>query len=116
MRILQLLSIGLATMVTVATLYIWYDRWKDTNTEIREAFASPSMTAAEMLTSEKKTVPSDSEAVEAHRLLLQYISGNLPKGLQFVKDFGTRFYGDNLPLRQGLDTRNLLDNYRSPIQ
>ena len=38
MRVEQLISIGLATMVTVATVYFWYDRWKGTNSVVQEAF------------------------------------------------------------------------------
>jgi hypothetical protein len=117
MRIEQLLSIGLATMVTVATIYFWYDRWRGTTKEVKEAFAdSPNDMALATLVSGPSTVPSDDEAVNAHMVLLRYISGNLPNGIKFIKDFGKRFYGDDLPLRQNLETRNLVDNYRSPLQ
>lgn len=119
MRAEQLISIGLATMVTVATLYFWYDRWKGTNPVIHEAFADmdkAKLDALDTILNTKPVVPTDDDAVKAHMTLLRYISGNLPNGIKFVMDFGQRFYGDNLPLRPNLETRNLMDNYRSPLQ
>ena len=38
MHIQHLISIGLVTMVTVATIYFWIDRLKGTNPAIQEAF------------------------------------------------------------------------------
>jgi len=119
MRVEQLISIGLATMVTVATVYFWYDRWKSTDTTIQEAFVDMNKAksdALDTIINSKPNVPTDDEAIKAHMTLLRYISGNLPKGIKFVMDFGQRFYGDNLPLRPNLETRNLMDNYRSPLQ
>lgn len=119
MRLEQLISIGLATMVTVATVYFWYDRWKGTNTTIQEAFVDMDKAksdALDTIINTKPNVPTDDEAIKAHMTLLRYISGNLPNGIKFVMDFGQRFYGDNLPLRPNLETRNLMDNYRSPLQ
>jgi len=116
MRVEQLISIGLATMVTVATLYFWYDRWKGTSMEGFADMNKARIDAADLLFNTKPVIPTDDEAIEAHKTILRYIGGNLPNGIKIIKDFGTRFYGDNLPLRQNVETRNLMDNYRSPLQ
>jgi hypothetical protein len=116
MRVERLISIGLATMVTVATLYFWYDRWKGTNAEAFIDMNQARAEAADLIFNTKPIIPTDIEAVEAHKTLLRYVGGNLPNGIRIIKDLGQRFYGDNLPLRKNLETRNLMDNYRSPLQ
>ena len=120
MHIQHLISIGLATMVTVATIYFWIDRFKGTNPAIQEAFVdmdSAKLQALDkILQMDDEVIPTDNQAVDAHMTLLRYISGNLPKGIRFIEDFGKRFYGDNLKLRDNLDARNLMKNYRSPLQ
>ena len=121
MRTQDLVSIGLFTMATVITLYAWSDRIASRNAAINEAFQSNVTMNPETQTGindllASTSTPTDDEAVAAHKTLLRYIQANWKKGILFVMDFGKRFYGNNLSLRDDLDSRHLMDNYRSPLQ
>ena len=119
MKTEQLIAIGLFTIVAVLTWYGWMDRISHRNPIINEAFDNegPGITQAdiERLKAANEPVPSDKDAVKAHETLLYYIRNDFGKGIKFVMDFGDRFYGKPLPLKKDLDTRTLLDNYRSPL-
>jgi hypothetical protein len=103
--------------VSALTLFFWIDRWRGVESPVSEAFAD-TITQGELnrLAANLSSMPTDDDAIQAHQTLLRYISNDFNKGIKFVLDFGQRFYGDNLPLRQDLDTRTLMDNYRSPLQ
>ena len=117
MKITELVSISLFTMALVITVYAWSDRITGRNAAITEAFATEmNPETASMLNDLTATTPTDTDAVNAHKVLLRYIQADWKKGIMFVMDFGKRFYGDDLPLRDNLDPRNLMDNYRSPLQ
>jgi hypothetical protein len=112
-----LVGIAGLVFVSVITVYFWIDRWFGVRSPVSEAFENE-LTQGELnrLATQFATAPTDEDAVKAHQLLLRYISNDFNKGVKFVIDFGERFYGDNLPLRSDLDTRKLMDNYRSPLQ
>ncbi len=116
----QLLSIAIFTFLSVLTIYAWIDRFRGTNAAINEAFENEKDVLNDetinKLVKANEPVPTDQEAVTAHQTLLRYIRNDFTKGIKFVMDFGQRFYGDNLPLRQDLDVRTLMDNYSSPLQ
>lgn len=115
----QLISIALFTVALVLTIYGWMDRLKSTNPTINEAFENQVMlddSTIAKLQAANEPVPTDKDAVTAHQTLLRYIRNDFSKGIRFAEDFGKRFYGDNLTFRKDLDTRTLMDNYRSPLQ
>ena len=115
----KLISIALFTMVTVITVYAWSDRLRGTNAAIHEAFENPDILNDETmnkLIKANEPIPTDQDAIAAHQTLLRYIRNDFNKGIKFVMDIGTRFYGDNLTLRDDLDVRRLMDNYSSPLQ
>lgn len=117
MKITDLVSISLFTMALVITIYAWSDRITGRNAAITEAFDTQmNAETASALADLTATKPTDLDAVNAHKVLLRYIQADWAKGILFVMDFGKRFYGDNLSLRDGLDSRHLMDNYRSPLQ
>ncbi len=115
----KLISIALFTIVAVLTVYAWSDRLRGTNAAIQEAFENPDVlndATINKLIKANEPMPTDQDAVAAHQTLLRYIRNDFSKGIKFVMDFGTRFYGDNLPLRDDLDVRRLMDNYSNPLQ
>ena len=113
----QLLSIALCTVATVLPVYLWIDRWTGANKKVNEAFTNlnddPTIQA---IIQANEPIPTDADAIKAHQTLLRYIRNDYGKGVRFVLDFGKRFFGDNVLVRQDLDVRRLLDNYVSPLQ
>ena len=121
MKTAHLMSIAVFTIATVLTLYAWMERLRGTNSKLNEAFANPvAITATDLQRLQKATAsastPTDAEAIQAHQTLLRYIRDDFTKGIKFVMDFGTRFFGEGLPIRDDLDVRRLMDNYSSPLQ
>lgn len=119
MKAIQLISIGLFTVATVFTLYVLIDRVKKGNPAVNEAFEGGAMlddATIAKLQKANEPVPTDAEAVTAHQTLLRYMRNDFSKGIRFAQDLGQKFFGDNIPFRQDLDTRKLMDNYRSPLQ
>lgn len=117
MQLSQLLSIGLFTALTVLTVYGIVDRMRGTNKALKEGFdLQVNQSDVDRLTSISEPVPTDLDAVKAHQTLLRYIRNDFSKGIKFVMDFGKRFFGDNMALRQNLDVRTLMDNYSNPLQ
>jgi hypothetical protein len=118
MKAIQLISIGLFTVATVFTLYVMIDRLKKGNPVVNEAFEGAMLDDATIAKLQKtnEPVPTDAEAVTAHQTLLRYMRNDFSKGIRIAQDLGQRFFGDNIPFRQDLDTRKLMDNYRSPLQ
>lgn len=119
MNTTQLISISLFTVALVLTVYGWMDRLKNSNPTINEAFENQVMlddATLAKLQAVNEPVPTDKDAVTAHQTLLRYMRNDFSKGIRFAQDFGKRFYGDNVPFRKDLDTRTLMDNYRSPLQ
>jgi len=113
----QLISIALFTVATVFTVYLWIDRWTGTNKKVNEAFINLSDDpTVQALTQANEPIPADGDADKAYQTLLRYIRNDYGKGLRFVLDFGNRFFGDKVLVRQDLDVRRLLDNYVSPLQ
>ena len=113
----QLISIALFTMAVVLTVYAWSDRLRRSNAILNEAF-DIQINDADIARLQKanEPVPTDAEAVKAHQTLLRYIRNDFHKGIKFVTDLGKRFFGDQVPLRDDLDVRKLMDNYSSPLQ
>jgi len=109
MQLSQLLSIGLFTIALLFTLYFWIDRWNKTNAT--EAFADLSK-----LTNLTNQNPSDEEASQAYMTLLKYIKKDFNKGIKFVLDFGDRFFGKSVKIRDDLDVQTLFNNYSNPLQ
>ncbi len=70
----------------------------------------------QLISENNEPMPTDLEAVQAHQTLLRYIRNDYSKGVKFVIDFGRRFFGDDVRIRNDLDIRTLLDNYQSPLQ
>lgn len=113
----QLVSLSLFTIATVFTIYIWTERWNGTNKKVQEAFLDLSNDPAIQATIQaNEPIPTDSDAENAYKTLLRYIRNDYGKGVRFVLDLGKRFFGTNVPVRQDLDVRRLLDNYVSPLQ
>jgi hypothetical protein len=125
MKLEKLLSIGFFAFIVFLTLFSWkeiieYGMQKRSSVKkIKESFANEvdftSDAVINNIIKNNEPVPTDAEAVAAHQTLLRYIRNDFSKGINFVSDFGKRFYGDNLPLRSDLDVRILMDNYRSPL-
>ena len=119
-----LVSIGIFVFVLVLTVRIWAEYLG--SKRVREGFQSGSEQSGgedilsdamlKTISNKNEVIPTDQEATEAHEKLLRYIQHDFRKGVKFVMDFGDRFYGENLPLREDLDVRRLLDNYQSPLQ
>lgn len=116
----QLISISLFTIAVVITLYSWMDRISGKNAIVKEAFTEPheilNSDVLQALTKTNESVPTDKEAIQAHQTLLRYIRNDFNKGIKFVMDFGNRFYGPKLPLKENLRVDTLMDNYTSPLQ
>jgi len=113
----KLIMIGLFTAALVITVYGWMDRLRGTNSAISEAFDDMITTEdVARLAKANETDPTDLDAVKAHQTLLRYIRNDFSKGVKFVMDFGKRFYGNNLKLRDDLDVRTLMEKYQSPLQ
>lgn len=112
-----LVGIAGLVFVTVLTVYFWHDRWYGVKSPVSEAFETQlSQAELNQIAARFAAAPSDQDAVKAHQTLLQYIGNDFNKGIKFVLDFGDRFFGDDVPLRSDLDTKRLMDNYRSPLQ
>ena len=117
MKITDLVSISLFTMAAVITVYAWSDRITGRSAAITEAFDTQmNPETASALNDLMATTPTDTDANNAYKVLLRYIQADWTKGVLFVMDMGKRFYGPNMPVRDDLDVRHLMDNYRSPLQ
>ena len=118
LKISDVLSISLFTILTVITIYAWSDRYAKRSHVINEAFEDVVVNdqLINKIVKANEPVPTDADAVSAHQTLLRYIRNDFTKGIYFVDDIKRRFFGENVPFRQDLDTRTLMDNYRSPLQ
>jgi len=119
MNTAQLISLSIFTIALVLTVYFWMDRVARRNPIINEAFENEVMlddATIAKLQQANTPVPTDADAVKAHQTLLRYMQNDFSKGIRFAQDFGKRFYGDSVSFRTDLDTRRLMDNYRSPLQ
>lgn len=124
MKPIRLFAIGLFTVATVLAYSMWSDYIANrTHTPAAPAHVEgfeerPLLSDAEIarLSRANEPVPTDADAVAAHQTLLRYIRNNYEKGRYFVYDFGQRFYGPAVQVRDDLDVRTLLDNYSSPLQ
>lgn len=120
MKAEHLISIGLFTLAAVLTYYGWSDRLAHRNPAIEEAFedSGPGITQADIdkLVAANEPQPSADDAEKAYKTLLLYIRNDFSNGVKYVLDFGQRFFGPNTKVRHDLDSRTLMDNYRSPTQ
>ena len=119
MNTAQLISLSIFTIALVLTVYFWMDRAARRNPIINEAFENEVMlddATIAKLQQANTPVPTDADAVKAHQTLLRYMQNDFSKGIRFAQDIGKRFYGDTVSFRTDLDTRRLMDNYRSPLQ
>jgi hypothetical protein len=117
MKIAQLLTISIVTIITLWTVYFWIDRWKGMASPLNEAFESDiNIKIAQQLINANEPAPTDEEAVAAHQTLLRYIRNDFNKGIKFILDFRDRFFGPSAPIRSDLDVRTLMDDYSSPLQ
>jgi hypothetical protein len=115
----QLIGIGLFTVALVLTVYTWIDRIQEGREKRNiEGFSGDIIGKAtlDMITKAVYVPPTDAEAEAAHAVLLRYIQHDFGKGIKFARDFGDRFFGTDLPFREDLDIRKLMDNYQSPLQ
>lgn len=124
MTVEKLLSIGFFAFIVFLTLFSWkeiieYGLQKRSKNNAKESFANQvdltSDAVINNIIKNNEPVPTDADVIAAHQTMLRYIRNDFSKGIKFVNDFGLRFFGDNLPLRTDLDTRTLMDNYRSPL-
>ncbi len=127
MDIKNILYVGFFAFIVFLTLFSWkeiidYGAMKSSSVKMdvtKEGFSNEvdftSDAAINNIIKSNEPVPTDADAIAAHQTLLRYIRNDFMKGVRFVNDFGNRFFGDNLPLRPNLDTRTLMDNYRSPL-
>lgn len=115
MKLVELISIGLFTIACVLSMYYWSDKMR--NVQTTEGFETNVLSdkTIQSLIKANEPVPTDADANAAYQTLLRYIRNDFSKGIRFVRDFGTRFFGDNTPLRADLDVRTLMDNYSSPL-
>jgi hypothetical protein len=119
MRLEQLIGIGLFVVALVLTVYTWRDRMLGYKaSRHQEGFSGDILddSTIAMISDANEPVPTDQDAIEAHQTLLRYIRNDFGKGIHFARDFGTRFFGNNLPFREDLDIRKLMDNYQNPLQ
>lgn len=107
-------------MASVFTFYVIIDRIRGSHPAIQEAFANSDDVLSDetlaKLRAANEPVPTDADAVAAHQTLLRYMRNDFSKGIRFAQDIGRRFFSDDVSFRQDLDTRTLMDNYRSPLQ
>ncbi len=125
MDLKTLVSIGLFTSLFLLTVLFWREYLRSPKS--KEGFTSASANnimnntvlsdkVIDMIAKNNEPVPTDQDAVEAHQTLLRYIRNDYSKGVKFVIDLGNRFFGEEVPIRNDLDIRKLLDNYHSPLQ
>lgn len=118
LKINDIVSISLFTMVTLITVYAWMDRLGKRSHVINEAFEDVQVDdkLINKIMKANEPQPTDADAVSAHQTLLRYIRNDFSKGIYFVDDFRRRFFGENIRLRTDLDVQKLMDNYSSPLQ
>jgi hypothetical protein len=115
MNLVQCLVAAALTMAVVWTVYGLIDRW---NTVVVSS-VSPASTEEPFSDAEgPKDLPrpSDSDAIQAHKTLLQYTQANPSKGTAIVAAIAQEFYGPGLTVRKDLDPEALLANYNNPLQ
>jgi hypothetical protein len=118
MKAEHLISIGLFTLAAVLTYYAWCDRLAHRNPAIEEAFedSGPGISQADIdkLVAANEPRPTADDAEKAYKTLLLFIRNDFSTGAKYVLDFGQRFFGSKVQIRSDLDSRTLMDNYRSP--
>lgn len=116
----QLLSIALFTFVLALSVFSW--REHATSQRRYEGFAdgkeadimSPEVIKAIKMANEPTISPKEADA--AYQTLLRFIRNDYNTGRKFVTDFGIRFFGEDVPIRDDLDVPALMENYHSPLQ
>jgi hypothetical protein len=119
MDLKTLVSIGIFTSLFLLTVLFWREYLRSPKS--KEGFMNMNSTVLsdkviEMIAKNNEPVVTDQQAIEAHQTLLRYIRDDYPKGVKFIMDLRTRFFGEDVPIRKDLDIRTLLDNYQSPLQ
>jgi hypothetical protein len=113
MRTKDLISIGIFTFILVLTIMSWRE-YGARRTEGFEDILDDKIIKKILDANEPKITPRDADA--AYQTLLRFIRNDYTTGRKFVTDFGIRFFGDQVPIREDLDVRKLMDNYHSPLQ
>ena len=121
MQPIRLIAIGLFTVALCLAYFYWAERLqtRGSGAALKEGFEDKPLLNEDdiaRLSRANEPVPTDTDAVAAHQTLLRYIRNDYGKGQYFVYDFGRRFFGESVPVREDLDVRTLLDNYSSPLQ
>jgi hypothetical protein len=115
MNLVHCLVAAALTMAVVWTVYGLIDRW---NTVVVSSVA-PASTEEPFSDAEgpkESALPTDSDAIQAHKTLLQYTQANPSKGTAIVAAIAQEFYGPGLTVRKDLDPEALLANYNNPLQ
>jgi len=121
MNLVQCLAAAALTMAVVWTFYGLIDRWNAVSvfpvvpvapvSGTEEPFSDAGDTKEP-----SRPTPSDSDAIQAHKTLLQYTQANPSKGTAIVAAIAQEFYGPGLIVRKDLDPEALLANYSPPLQ
>lgn len=119
MNLVHCLVAAALTMAVVWTVYGLIDRWNsvlvspvDPASGTEEAFSD----AGNTKDPPRPPVPSDSDAIQAHKTILQYTQAYPSKGTAIVAAIAQEFYGPGLTVRKDLDPEALLANYSPPLQ
>ena len=116
MNLVHCLVAAALTMAVVWTVYGLIDRWNTVvvvpvSTSTEEPFSD-----AGGPKEPSRPTPSDSDAIQAHKTLLQYTQAYPSKGTAIVAAIAQEFYGPGLTVRKDLDPEALLANYSPPLQ
>ena len=107
------------TMAVVWTVYGLIDRWNAVSVVSVTPVSGteePFSDAGATKDPPRPPIPSDSDAIQAHRTLLQYTQANPSKGTAIAAAIAQEFYGPGLTVRKDFDPEALLANYSHPLQ
>jgi hypothetical protein len=115
MKVSELLGFLLFTITIVLSYHFWASRWYAAAPRRTEGFDNLN-TYVNKLAAANTQIPTPEEAAVAYKTVLMFISNDFNKGIKLVADFGEKFFGKDLPLRNDLDPRRILDNYSNPLE
>jgi hydroxypyruvate isomerase len=114
-------------MAVVWTAYGAIDRWNAAGTAGTEGTegTAAAKTTSEAFENEKNPEavlkalqlqnPTDVDAVQAHKTLLQYTQQDYKKGIAIIINIANQFFGPGLTVRKDLDPSTLVANYTNPL-
>jgi len=118
MRLSHCIFAFILVVGVVLTVYSAIDRWNAARhpstapTTTRESFDNPTEAAIRSI---QLQTPTDADAVQAHKTLLNYTQHNYGKGIAIIINIAHQFYGPGLTVRKDLDPATLLANYTNPL-